>query len=194
MFTWWVQKTFNVTLQAMDARVPREFHAVLAASGVPGFREALPRLSAEFDRARRYQHQLTVTSFEEDGVVPIAVPVEYALTPESHGLIPAVLAAILREDTRATDVVTYAAALGRCLVAMPETSKAHGQLAVKRLRQLGARRLMFPVRASLATFPEDGLTLEELIRQMLTDGSLTSAEPSGASAASSESPLKTASV
>jgi hypothetical protein len=182
MFTWWAQKASNVTLQAIDAPMSREFHAVLAASGVPGFREALPRLSAEFDRARRYQHQLTVTAFEEDGVVPPGeVPAEYTQTPGTYGLIPAVLASVLRESTRATDVVTYAVALGCCLVAMPETSKAQGHLAVKRLRQLGARRLMFPVRASLATFPEDGLTLEELIKHMLTSRSSTDQSAPGSS-------------
>jgi hypothetical protein len=190
MFTWWVQKSSTVSLQAMDARLPREFHVVLAASGVLGLREALPRLSAELDRSRRYQHQLTVSSFEEDGIVPAGTMLaDYALSPGSHGLIPAVLASVLRETTRATDIVTYAVALGRCLVAMPETSSAQGRQAVRRLRQLAARRLMFPVRASLATFPDEGLTLEELIRRMSSEESLSVAEPP-APAESASSPTR----
>jgi len=185
MFTWLNMKTSTLTLnlQTMDSRLPREFQSLLAGSGVPGFRQALPRLAAEFDRARRYQHALTIALFGEDGVLAsgastagwnggdgASVTRAHALPPDGHGLFPAVLASVLREGTRDADIVTYAAALGRCIVVMPETDRAQAHQAVNRLRELGTRRLMFPVRASIATFPEDGWTIGELIRQAGQDG------------------------
>lgn len=208
MFTWLNMKTSTLTLnlQTMDSRLPREFQSLLAGSGVPAFRQALPRLAAEFDRARRYQHALTIALFGEEGVLASGASTAghnggngawatqaHTLPPDGHGLFPAVLASVLREGTREADIVTYSAALGRCIVAMPETDSAQAHKAVNRLRELGARRLMFPVRASIATFPENGWTLEELIRQVGQDAP-RAAEEASRSIARTESSLAAKSV
>lgn len=178
MTTWFALKKSTPDVHRRDPRSFLDISHVLARAGVPGFRQALPRLAAEFGRARRYQHALTIALFGTDGFAPAggvdplatagngangASAASAQIAPP--GLLPAVLASVLRESTREEDVVTYAASLGRCIVAMPETDGAQAQQAVSRLRELGIRRLLCPVHASLAAFPQDGLTLEELIRQ-----------------------------
>lgn len=188
MLTWFPLKESPRGLDRLDSRSVLDITHVLARTGVPGFRQALPQLTAELGRARRYQHALSVALFETDGFPlssseaadPVAAPgrgangasAPHPPMPASagHGLLPAVLASILRESTREADVVTYAAALGRCIVAMPETDGVHARRAVERLAALTARRLLCPVRVSVAAFPQDGLTLEELIRQAEEEG------------------------
>jgi hypothetical protein len=169
MFTWFITRSGARTLQELDIRLPRDFRVVLERSGVPGFRQALPRVNAEFARARRYQHPLSVALLGRVGKAVAAATTDRELSLRSlapeDALFPAVLAAVLREQTRDTDVVTYAAALDRCIVVMPETSRGEAHLATSRLRELGGARLHCTVAASVVTFPEQGWTLEELIRQ-----------------------------
>ena len=49
-----------VDLQHMDAPLSREVAAILAGAGVPTFRQALPALTAELERARRYDRPLAI--------------------------------------------------------------------------------------------------------------------------------------
>lgn len=168
MLTWLSHRT---PTHAADGTLAHDLDIshVLARAGVPGFRHALPLLTAEFERARRYQHALSIVLFGAhdfpdgpgaDGRRPAA-----AAKRTPSGLFPALLASILRESTRGTDIVTYAASLGRCIIAMPETDRPQAEMAVRRLRELAMQRLLSPVSASVAVFPSDGLVLEDLIRR-----------------------------
>jgi hypothetical protein len=163
--SWFFPKKAPLELQKIDARVPQTTAAILAGAGVPRFREALPGLLAELARARRYGRSLTIVLFTADAAdgtnASGAEPAEHAAR---SALNAAVLAALLRETMRDIDIVTYASALGRCVVGMPEVGRDEALLAVSRLRDLCATRLALPVRADVAVFPHDGLTLEELIR------------------------------
>jgi hypothetical protein len=168
MFTWFITNSGARSLQELDRPLPRDLRVVLERSGVPGVRQAMPRVNAEFARARRYQHSLSVALFGRaarmaDGAAPAMPPALRPSAPEFHGLFPTVLAAVLREQTRDTDVVTYAAALNRCIVVMPETGRGNAHLAAMRLRELGGMRLRCSLLASVVTFPEEGWTFEELI-------------------------------
>lgn len=168
----------EIDLQQMDVTLTREMSATLARAGVATFRQALPRLRAELDRARRYNRPLTMALIGDARVsagwpqAPVLYEVNArratgSVAPLAPGspLIPAVIATLLREMTREVDIVTYAATLGRCLVAMPEATEAQGRQAMTRVGEMCARRLMVPVQARLASFPQDGWTLEELIRR-----------------------------
>lgn len=170
----------GIDLQQMDVTLTREMSATLARAGVATFRQALPRLRAELDRARRYNRPLTLALLGDARISPGApqAPLLYDAnarragtvahaTPLAPGspLIPAVIASLLREMTREVDIVTYAATLGRCMVAMPEATEVQGRQAMTRVGEMCARRLMVPVQARLASFPQDGWTLEELIRR-----------------------------
>jgi hypothetical protein len=163
---WFSSKKAPLDLQKMDVRLPQTTAAILAGAGVPRFREALPTISAELARARRYGRTLTVVLFAVDGAQPSGTRNGHpeAERDAASALCAAALAALLRETMRDIDIVTYASTLGRCVVVMPEVDRGEALLAVNRLRDLCARRLALPVRADLAVFPRDGLTLEELVR------------------------------
>lgn len=144
-------------LQTMDIGLTPEVSRVLAGASVPTFRRALPAMSAEMDRARRYDRPVALALIADarrthgDGLA-------------ASGLITAVIASVLRDVVRETDIVTYAATLGRCLLMMPEIHAVEARRALCRVGDLCASRLMFPIRGGLSTFPYDGWTLEELIR------------------------------
>jgi len=144
---------------------------VLAAGGVPTFRQAVVKLFAELDRARRYKRPLAILVFMDDRQ-PTTLAAGHSLQDAaaaalSNGsaLVPAFLASVLREIVREADIVTYAATLGRCIVMMPEVPKADARLALDRIGHICANRLTFSIRAGVAAFPDDGWTLEELIQQ-----------------------------
>lgn len=168
--SWRALKKTVFDLRALDEPVPPDTALLLQRAGVPGFRQAVRRVNGELDRARRYQRALAVTIFAhddsrdpsvaaDDGLVEIP-----PLVPCDHALFPAILAALLRETTRETDIVTCTAAQPRSIVVMPETGAAEALQAVKRLRELCVARLKCPMRVGFAIFPEHGLTLEELLR------------------------------
>ncbi len=186
----------GIDLQQMDVTLTREMSATLARAGVATFRQALPRLRAELDRARRYNRPLTMALIC-DARVP-AGPQQTStlydasarrvsgathMAPLAPGspLIPAVIASLLREMTRDVDIVTYAPTLGRCMVAMPEATEAQGRQAMTRVGEMCARRLMVPVQARLASFPRDGWTLEELVRRAVDVEGETHTAPESAS-------------
>ncbi len=165
MLTWFTLRNSKPNARRLDAQALDITH-VLARAGVPGYRQALPLLTAEFERARRYQHALSLVLFGADGFSGASNGNgdSAGMPPGGYGLFPTLLASMLRESTRATDIVTYAATLGRCVVLMPETAREQAELAVRRLRELTVSRLLMPVSTGLAVFPTDGLVLEELVR------------------------------
>lgn len=165
MLTWFTAKKSSSSDRRLDAHALDITH-VLARAGVPGFRQALPLLTSEFERARRYQHALSLVLFGADRFPGAAIGSgnDGAVPPGGHGLFPALLASVLRESTRETDVVSFAATLGRCVVLMPETARDQAEQAIRRLREVSVQRLLTPVTTGLAVFPSDGLVLDELIR------------------------------
>ena len=125
--------------QKLSGTPPRDVSHLLEASGVLAFRSALPTLTAELERARRYARPLALVLFSvEDNLALFLAPV-------------------LREVLRETDVVT-ATAGGRCLVVMPETGDEDAKRAIERIREICVN-----LRAGVAMFPRDGWTLEDLI-------------------------------
>ncbi|HXE81568.1 MAG TPA: hypothetical protein VNK41_12500, partial [Vicinamibacterales bacterium] len=163
----------TLDLPSFDNGLPRDFAAVLAAAGVPRFRDALPRMEMEFERARRYGRSIAVALAgpEQNGghadtgssASPDHVrPNESA--PQSGPLFAALLGSLIRELMRETDIVAYAAVLDRCTVVMPEIGGAEARLAARRIRDVCTNRLAVPIRTEIAVFPHDGLTLEELLK------------------------------
>lgn len=174
-------KTLAAELQELDAGLTREMSRVLAHAGVRTLRQAFPELSAELDRARRYRRPLAIL-LVTDARLPDGNGIDSSanrntgyhgslpgsasspLTPAS-ALITALIGSVLRDAVREADIVTYASMLGRCMVMMPEVSAAEAPLALARVGGVCASRLMFPIRAGVSAFPQDGWTLEELIRR-----------------------------
>jgi hypothetical protein len=179
MFTWLMNRS-AVDPQRVESWPTRDAAFFLAGGGVPTFRQSIPRITAELDRARRYQRALTFAIFSVDraadpgatmfAAAPTGADGEWpghaeVLPPGGGVLLSVVLACLLRETMRETDIVTYASTEGRCVVVMPEVDTAEARQALGRLHDLAASRLTSPVRAGIAVFPQDGLTLEELIRR-----------------------------
>ena len=167
---WYSLKRTFFDLRALEEPVPPEAALLLQGADVPAYRQAMRRIGGELDRARRYRRALAITIFGYDNSHDPSVVDDVGLAggaeaiPGEHALFPVILAALLREVTRETDIVTCAGAQARSIVVMPETGVAEAGQAVNRLRELCAARLKVPIRAGLAVFPQHGLTLEELLR------------------------------
>jgi hypothetical protein len=149
--------------------VPSDMIPVLERGGVPTLREVLPLLSTELDRARRHSRPLSVVVF---GLDPVATDMSRArFTSESGGhtqtglfpLLSALLAPSLREALRQTDIVSYTTREAQSLVALPETTADAARRTISRLLQMSAIQVLCPLRIGLASFPDDGWTLEDVI-------------------------------
>ena len=149
--------------------VPRDMFPAIESGGVPSLREALPRLSTELDRARRYSRPLTIAVI---GLDPVATDVgRVRLASEADGqaqtalfpLLSALLAPSLREALRQTDIVSYTTKDAQSLVVLPETTAASARLTISRLLQISAIQVLCPLRIGLASFPDDGWTLDDVI-------------------------------
>jgi hypothetical protein len=177
MFKWLLSPNFAVDAEGldidqMDSALTREVAAILARAGVPTFHKTLPRLRDELDRARRYQRPLTVALVGDaraigGAVMDAAARRQWEASPLGPGspLIPVLIAPLLSEVTRSVDIVTYASTLARCVIVMPEAGSSQAADAMRRMASLCTERAHVPVQACCATFPGDGLTLEELIRK-----------------------------
>lgn len=170
---WLFSRRQAFDLPALDGGVPRGAASVLAAANVPRFRDALPRMVLELERARRYGRPLSVAlvgpeamrGHEGNGATPVSHNGQSDSAPPTSGpLFAALLGSLLRELMRETDIVAYAGALDRCVIVMPEMGEAESRLAVRRLRDQCEAHLSVPVRAHVAVFPDDGFTLEELVK------------------------------
>lgn len=151
----------------------------LPTQGVAALRDALPRLVAELERARRYSRPFTIAVVSAE-LPDRRVNDQHVAIAGVHGngssrLFSPLLGSILREALRDCDLVMYSAIEGRCLVGMPELGADEARLAVTRLHDLCTSRLTLPLRSGVAVFPEDGWTLEDLLRgaesNWVSDGS-----------------------
>jgi hypothetical protein len=127
--------------------------------GIPTYRQSLRVLHAELRRARRYQHPLSVAVLSPAGVTLEAPRVELVRAPHLSFYL---LGSLLRDVLRETDVATYAAEHHLFAVFMLETREAEALRAVDRLRGLFHGRTGARVRAGIAEFPRDGLTMEDV--------------------------------
>mgnify|MGYP003586622141 CR=1 FL=1 len=129
------------------------------AAAVPELQGALPRIAAEFERARRYERTVTVAVFTLDAT-------DHASSTEH-------LCPVVREAVRETDLVVCDPVARRCVVVMPEIGAEEGRRAVGRMRELCAKQLRCPVRGDLAVFPRDGWMFPDLVeaaqKQVVTD-------------------------
>jgi hypothetical protein len=125
----------------------------------PPLREALPQISAEFRRARRYERTvaIAVLTVGPDG----ATAGRHGPAPANGRAAASVLASALRQVVRDEDIVACDAQ--RCVLVMPEIGPEEGRKGVARMRQLVADRVGRPIRADIAGFPQDGWTFDDLL-------------------------------
>ena len=160
-----------------DDAVTRATFIATQAAGIPTYRALRQQIPAEFDRARRYGHQLVVLVIKlqttEDGQ---AVVHGHDGNGGSNGngkdrqelitkllLNASFVSYVLRDGLRSSDLVSYDAELDRFVIALPEIERPQAEQFIHRHGQRAQELLGVRLRAGVAGFPTDGLALEELV-------------------------------
>jgi GGDEF domain-containing protein len=154
-------------------------HAASLASrtaGIPLFRHSLPELTQEVTRARRYQRPLSimVLSMQPDQLSEYMSSLfgrggngnsanRDRLLARAAQLVTVVLGPVLRDVLRQTDIVTYMAAEDQYVILLPESDGAQAERVVERINEHFYTRTFAHLRAGIAAFPADGLTVEDLV-------------------------------
>lgn len=150
----------------LDPGTAEEIRLAMRFLGLPTYRQALHGLQAELRRARRYQHPLSVVALSPAGDAADEAPVEAETPPPGAVRTPHLsfylLGSLLRDVLRETDVATYAAEQHLFAVFLLETREPEARCAVTRLRDLFHHHTGAQLRAGVAEFPRDGLTVEDL--------------------------------
>ncbi|MBA2244401.1 MAG: hypothetical protein H0W11_05570 [Gemmatimonadetes bacterium] len=153
----------------LDISIAREALDASRALDIPTYRQWLPRLEAELRRARRYERPLAVLVLSpeifgtesgsgENGNSALPVPL---LLQTAH-LVFFLLGSLLCDTMRESDIVTYAAEPHLYMIVLPEAGEAEARQAVRRLGVAFYDRVPVRLRAGIAEFPRDGLTIEDL--------------------------------
>lgn len=148
------------------------------AAPVLPFRESLARFSLEITRARRYRTPLTVVTVQPradgvyrrlmlaaDGDEPPDPPREKEVPDEVRELATALLSPLLRGSVRITDIVAYDASEDDHVALFTETTRDEAEEAVDRVREVVEERFSIELRIGAAEFPDDGLTLDDLVEK-----------------------------
>jgi len=159
-----------------EAAAGRAASLGFGTAGIPSFRRSLPEFGRELARARRAQRPLAVVvlSLGRDLLLEQelrsaaaggngSVASRMQLLKRTTHLVSLVLGAILRDALRESDIVTYGAADDRYVILLTDTNVVQAQQAVQRLSELFYQRTFSYLRAGIAEFPADGLTLEDLV-------------------------------
>lgn len=120
-------------------------------------------LVGEFTRARRYEQVLTivvVSAVQHEGNGELRHANGDA--PDGPDVLPLLAAVGLREALRESDVLCYRPMEGRFVLGLPQSGGDEARQAMDRVGELFHRRLHIDLMAGAASFPADGLTLEDL--------------------------------
>lgn len=129
---------------------------------------ALEDIQIEFTRSRRYQSPLSlvVVTPEEDSVqvalhrtvleVQRAMMNRYVLTG---------MARVISMALRRTDMVVEQGDKGQFVILSPHTSAEELNVVVRRIQQAVGEQLGVSVHCGVASFPEDALTFEDLLKE-----------------------------
>jgi GGDEF domain-containing protein len=141
-------------------------------TAIPRYRRSLHRMTGELERARRYGNSLTVAVLSVD---------QEQLKQKKRNLLAAaenlevasyfffsLISALLRDNLRNCDMLTYDVTNDYYVILMPETSATLAEQAVIRLNELVANRIKISLRFGIAEFPTDGLTIEDLVNHAHT--------------------------
>ncbi len=144
---------------------------------VPTYRRTLPQLTNELARVRRYNRPLTlvVLRIESDQLL---LNLKRDLVPETGNggvssynnimqtiqLVFSLVGSILSESLRESDIATYDVAYNQYVILLPESDIRQATQTVRRLKKLLFKRTAGHLVAGIASFPEDGLLIEDLVQ------------------------------
>ena len=145
---------------------------------VPTYRRTLPQFTNELARVRRYNRPLTlvVLRIESDQLL---LDLKRSLMPETGDggvgsynnimqtiqLVFSLVGSILRESLRESDIATYDVAHNQYIILLPESDLKQATQTVRRLKKLLFKRTAGHLVAGIASFPEDGLIIEDLVNK-----------------------------
>lgn len=159
---------FRSRNNARDLSLARELLLGVQAAGVSTYRQTISSIAAELRRCRRYERPLSVLVVALEGPhlpAPDAVNLAGAQAPlESafDSVLFLLLGTLLRDVVRESDIVTYAAEEHLYALFLPETDAAAARQAAQRLAGTLHARARARIRAGVAEFPANGLTVEAL--------------------------------
>jgi hypothetical protein len=147
----------------------------VAAGGVPTFQELRPQLERELRRARRYERPLGLVVFALEPVYGVRDGRGGGNGTDAAGAGGAAgtryvaqleflhLALLLRDTLRESDIISYAPETREFLALLPEADQKATEQAAERVHRIIQPRLTSGVRANHASYPRDGLTLDDLV-------------------------------
>jgi GGDEF domain-containing protein len=124
-----------------------------AADRLPSFQELRPLFERELRRARRYERPLS------------ALVLDFARTadPARRNERILLLGSLLQDALRETDLIGHLADTGELVTLLPETNAAAAARGAERIRKLWAEQVPVHLLVGTATYPADGLTLDDML-------------------------------
>lgn len=151
--------------------VPTSRSSYGAAFNVPTYRAVQTQLVIELRRARRYEHPLGVVMLSLQ--IPVGVrgarggggrgmaSTLREVTPAAYGL----LGAYLRNTLRETDILTGMPESLAFATFLPGVERRGAEQALERFHDGFLACAGFDVRGGVAAFPDDGLTIEDVLER-----------------------------
>ena len=130
--------------------------------------EAIEDIHMELVRSRRHQRPLTVMVIEAKPESIRAVlhrTVQEVQQAMMTRYVVTSLARVIGNQLRRTDMVVDQRDRGRFVILSPDTNVASSSVVVGRIQAAAAEQLGVSIACGLASFPDDALTFEELVRR-----------------------------
>lgn len=147
---------------APDASLALDPAAGGGAPVVPTYRRMVPAISMELRRCRRYERPMAVLVMGLDTGGDAGAASAAASRPELDLVTFVVIGSLLRDATRESDIVTYAAQEHVYALFLPEADDQGAVRAARRLATECRARAAVRIRTGIAVFPGHGLTVDTL--------------------------------
>jgi GGDEF domain-containing protein len=135
---------------------------------IKGFKEAVEDIRTEFIRSRRHNRPLSVMLVDLDSKTT-KDHLEKAILSIQKSMVKryllASLAKILVKEARRTDIIIEQEEKDSFILLCPETTAEGSTILADRVKNLATDRLGVLVECGVASFPEEALTFEDLIKK-----------------------------
>lgn len=147
---------------------------------IPVYSESMLVISAELARARRFHHRLSVVVFRllngDDSVYENSSESDLKQWKQIRSLKFLLLGAVLRDELRAYDIVTYDAGQNQYVVVLVESNRQQAKQLVTRIARLVHQRANLQLLAGVADFPYSGLIIEDLVLKAVENCEVSESE------------------
>lgn len=157
----------NLALQLEDFKQAVTNFTFNNVSKIKPVSEALGEIQSEFYRGRRHQRPLSVLVIEQDQdkvQANMNRVLQNAQRAMMNQYVSVMLAQKLSEQLRRTDLLFKHDKEGRLVVLSPDTDLDKGMIMRNRILSFTNKLGIF-VRLGIASFPEDAITFEQLLKQ-----------------------------